>query len=194
MLMTTGLLMAKSTRGEQLLGQADSLYAAQQYKEALATAREALPLTKGTEGEADCLNLLAIINIRLSDYQEAARYAKDCYALDEKTGDPDFIEKAINTINELILSGQIDANHVAECLGMSLFQFRQRLTALTDETPQAFIQNIRMKRARHLLDNHPELNISEIATLCAYNDTPNFTRAFKKTFGVTPTQYLDRKG
>ena len=77
---------------------------------------------------------------------------------------------------------------------MSLFQFRQRLTALTDETPQNFIQNVRMKRARHLLDNHPELNVSEIATLCAYNDTPNFTRAFKKTFGVTPTQYLDRKG
>lgn len=108
--------------------------------------------------------------------------------------DRDFIEKTVNIINELILSGQIDANHVAERLGMSLFQFRQRLTALTDETPQNFIQNVRMKRARHLLDNHTELNISEIATLCAYNDTPNFTRAFKKTFGVTPTQYLDRKG
>ncbi len=23
--------------------------------------------------------------------------------------------------------------------------------------------------------------------------TPNFTRAFKKTFGITPTQYLDRQ-
>ncbi len=108
--------------------------------------------------------------------------------------DRDFIETTLNTINELILSGQIDANHVAEQMGMSLFQFRQRLTALTDETPQSFIQTVRMRRARHLLDNHPELNISEIATLCAYNDTPNFTRAFKKTFGLTPTQYIDRKG
>ena len=114
--------------------------------------------------------------------------------LELNANDRDFIEKTINIINELILSGQIDANHVADRLGMSLFQFRQRLTALTDETPQAFIQNVRMRRARHLLDNHPELNISEIATLCAYNDTPNFTRAFKKTFGVTPTQYIDRKG
>ena len=51
--------------------------------------------------------------------------------------DRDFIENTVNSINELILSGQIDANHVAERLGMSLFQFRQRLTALTDETPQA---------------------------------------------------------
>ena len=68
MIMTADFLMAKSTRGAQLLGQ------------------------------ADCLNLLAIINIRLSDYQEAARYAKDCYALDEKTGDPDIMSSSLNTL------------------------------------------------------------------------------------------------
>ena len=108
-------------------------------------------------------------------------------------GDRQFLEKTTNIINELMQSGQIDANHVAERLNMSLFQFRQRLTAITDETPQSFIQNIRMRRACHLLDNHPEMNISEVALLCAYNDTPNFTRAFKKNFGLTPTQYLDKK-
>ena len=107
--------------------------------------------------------------------------------------DSEFIEKTVNIINELILSGQIDAKHVAERLGMSLFQFRQRITTLTNETPQSFIQTVRMRRARHLLDNHSEMNVSEIATLCAYNDTPNFTRAFKKTFGITPTQYQERQ-
>lgn len=107
--------------------------------------------------------------------------------------DRDFIEKTINIVNQLILTGQIDANHVAGQMGMSLFQFRQRLNAVTDETPQSFIQTIRMRRARHLLDKHPEMNISEVAALCAYNDTPNFTRAFKRTFGLTPTQYLEKQ-
>jgi AraC-like DNA-binding protein len=107
--------------------------------------------------------------------------------------DNEFLSKTINVINELILTGQIDANHVAERLGLSLYQFRQRLATLTDETPQSFIQTIRMRRARHLLDNHPEMNISEVAMLCAYNDTPNFTRAFKRTFGITPTQYLEKQ-
>ena len=105
--------------------------------------------------------------------------------------DREFLERTINTINELILKGQIDAAHVADQMGMSLFQLRQRLGALTNETPQSFIQSIRMQRARHLLDTHHEMTISEIATLCAYNDTPNFTRAFKKIFGITPTQYQD---
>lgn len=115
---------------------------------------------------------------------------------DEKevsAADREFLEKTVNTINQLISDGGIDATTVAASLGMSLFQFRQRLARVTDETPQSFIQMIRMQRARHLLDHHPELNINEIAMLCAYNDTPNFTRAFKKTVGMTPTQYLERE-
>ena len=50
-----------------------------------------------------------------------------------------------------------------------------------------------MRRARYLLDNNPELNITQVANLCGYNDTPNFTRAFKKSFGLTPTQYQEKQ-
>ncbi len=107
--------------------------------------------------------------------------------------DRDFLERLVETVDELIRQGQPDASRVAERMGISLYQLRQRLDSVAGEKPQDFIATIRMRRARHLLDAHPELNISEIATLCAYNDTPNFTRAFKKTFGITPTQYLDRR-
>jgi len=105
----------------------------------------------------------------------------------------EFLEKAVNVVNEQIYTGQVDALRVASEMNMSLFQFRQRLNTVTGETPQSFIQMLRMRRARHLLDNHPELNINEVAMCCAYNDTPNFTRAFKKVFGVTPTQYQARQ-
>ena len=104
--------------------------------------------------------------------------------------DQEFLDKSVNIINMMIHKGQVDAESVAREMGLSLYQFRQRLTNITGEKPQDFITMLRMKRAQHLLDNHPELNITEIAVLCAYNDTPNFTRAFKKYFGMTPSQYL----
>jgi len=104
-----------------------------------------------------------------------------------------FLEKTVESINEHILKGHVDADSVASSMNMSLFQFRQRLSVVVGETPQNFIAMIRMRRARYLLDNRPELNINEVAQLCAYNDTPNFSRAFKKTFGITPTQYLEKK-
>ena len=107
--------------------------------------------------------------------------------------DRDFLEKTVDIINEHLLNGQADAESVAEQMNMSLFQFRQRLSSLTNETPQSFVALIRMRRARYLLDNRPELNIGEVAQLCAYNDTSNFSRAFKKTFGITPTQYVEKQ-
>ena len=107
--------------------------------------------------------------------------------------DRELMEHVVNVINEHINAGQVDAAKVVEDLNMSPFQFRQRLTVITGETPQSFIQIVRMRRARYLLDNNPELNITQIANLCAYNDTPNFTRAFKKSFGLTPSQYLEKQ-
>lgn len=31
--------------------------------------------------------------------------------------------------------------------------------------------------------------ISEIAAVCGYNDLPTFTRAFKRQFGMAPSEY-----
>jgi len=108
--------------------------------------------------------------------------------------DRELLERIVSVINDQINSGQVDAGTVADSLNMSLFQFRQRLTSLTGETPQSFIQIVRMRRARYLLDHNPELTISQVGVMCAYNDTPNFTRAFKKTFGLTPSQYQEKQG
>ena len=110
-----------------------------------------------------------------------------------RPADREFLKQAVGLVNEQIDQGQVDVSSVVERLNMSPFQFRQRLVAVTGQTPQAFFQMIRMRRARHLLDNHSELNIAQVAALCAYNETPNFTRAFKKVFGVTPTQYVERR-
>ncbi len=86
MLMTLAVL-ADNSKATQLYEAADEAYAQQDYQQAVTLAKQALPLCKGTETEADCLNLLAITHIRLSNYDEAAKYAKECYVLDEKSGD-----------------------------------------------------------------------------------------------------------
>ena len=74
-------------------------YAIQDYDRAISYAQKALPLiSKGSGTEADCLNLLSICHIRTGDYQQAAHYAKQCYALDKKSGDSDRISSSLNTL------------------------------------------------------------------------------------------------
>ena len=127
------------------------------------------------------------------DYDQVLKEQHDDTQEELNAADREFLNKTVNTVNSMMLNGQVDAEGVAREMGMSLYQFRQRLTSVAGEKPQDFITILRMKRAQHLLDNHPELNITEIAVLCAYNDTPNFTRAFKKYYGITPSQYLEQK-
>ena len=74
-------------------------YAIQDYDLAVNYARRALRLIpKGSDTEADCLNLLSICHIRKGDYEQAAHYAKQCYKLDKESGDADRISSSLNTL------------------------------------------------------------------------------------------------
>jgi AraC-like DNA-binding protein len=99
----------------------------------------------------------------------------------------------MNIITEQIESNNVNVDELAQEMAMSPSQFRRRLIAVTGETPQTYITNIRMQKARYLLDTQPELPILNIAMHCGYDEQSNFTRAFKRFFGVTPREYLLEK-
>lgn len=105
--------------------------------------------------------------------------------------DRDFLVKTTRVVERQVELGQFDVDTVASQLNISPSQFRRRLSAVTGTSPQLFIQNIRMKKARFLLDNHPELNINEVAIKCGYEENSTFTRVFKRVFGITPSDYIN---
>lgn len=102
-----------------------------------------------------------------------------------------FLDKTSRVVERQVEIGKFDVDTVASEMNMSTSQFRRRLSAVTGISPQLFIQNIRLKKARYLLDNHPELNINEIAMKCGYDESSNFTHVFKRVFGITPSDYLN---
>ena len=52
----------------------------------------------------------------------------------------------------------------------------------------AYLTNIRMEKAKKLLLS-TDFSVSEIAEQVGYGDYRVFTKVFKKTEGITPTQY-----
>jgi AraC-like DNA-binding protein len=107
--------------------------------------------------------------------------------------DKDFLSRTMVIIAEQIENNSVNVDALASQMAMSTTQFRNRLKAITGETPQAYITNIRMQKARQLLDNStPQTTILDIAMSCGYEDQGAFTRAFKRFYGVTPTDYLAR--
>ncbi len=104
--------------------------------------------------------------------------------------DKQFLSKTMTIIDNQIESNSVNVDDIASALAMSTSQFRRRLSAITGETPQNYITNIRMQKARYLLDNTHDMTILDVAKCCGYDGQSSFTRAFKRFFGVTPSDYL----
>ena len=107
--------------------------------------------------------------------------------------DKQFLSKTMTIIDNQIESNSVNVDDIASALAMSTSQFRRRLSAITGETPQNYITNIRMQKARYLLDNTPDMTILDVAKCCGYDGQSSFTRAFKRFFGVTPSDYLAKQ-
>ncbi len=79
----------------------------------------------------------------------------------------------------------IDLAILAGIAHFSPFHFHRIFSTLTGETPNNFLQRIRIEKAAYLLLNRKEITISEIAYSCGFNNASSFSRSFKKHFGVT---------
>lgn len=79
-------------------------YETADYKKALDYSLKALPLAKNSEIEADCLSLISLSYFRLSNFEKAAEYAKQCYKLDEQSGNIDIMSSSLNTIAGIYLA------------------------------------------------------------------------------------------
>ncbi len=55
------------------------------------------------------------------------------------------------------------------------------------------LRNLRMEKAKTLLEEHPEMTISEIATACGYDNYNYFISSFSKIVGRSPRQYRRKK-
>ena len=86
-----------------------------------------------------------------------------------------------------------DVALIASSLCMSSRQFHRKIVALTGCTPSAYIQRIKITKAKTLLDRNPQMNFNEVADQSGFGDYSNFVRAFKNVCGITPTEYRRRE-
>lgn len=109
-------------------------------------------------------------------------------SLDEK-----LIERAVNYVDEHMQRPDLSVEELSAELGMSRVHLYKRLKQITGKTPIEFIRVLRLKRAAQLL-RESQLNISEIAYRCGFNNPKYFSRYFKEEFGVLPSVYQEKEG
>jgi transcriptional regulator GlxA family with amidase domain len=75
--------------------------------------------------------------------------------------------------------------------GLAPRTFKRRFKTATSHTPIAYVQRIRIERAKHLLETTDE-PIEEISWAVGYEDPASFRRLFKRLTGLTPGAYRQR--
>lgn len=100
-----------------------------------------------------------------------------------------FLRKTIDAVYLLMDKRELEVSTLAEKLCLSPRQFHRKIFGLTGETPQSFMLQIRMKRAKQLLDTKPEWNLDEVADHCGFDHYSGFYHAFKKIYGIPPSKY-----
>lgn len=76
----------------------------------------------------------------------------------------------------------------ARLCGMSISTFQRTFHTVFEQTPAKYILEQRMLKAKKMLRNKSN-RISEIAYDCGYQSTSTFNRLFKKSFGLSPSEF-----
>jgi len=112
---------------------------------------------------------------------------------EQKVENPRYYDQIFNAV-ELFhqnLDKEISIKDYAHMCGMSPGWFSKCFRMRFSVSPQEYITNLRLKKAKELLDSS-SYNVTEIAMLCGYNNPFYFSRIFKEHTGLSPSKYRNK--
>lgn len=122
---------------------------------------------------------------------ETEESAEDMIASKYSPADQEFMQRAIDCINEHITDSEYDRDTFAADMGASASTLYNKLRALTGMNVTAFIRNHRIKTACRLAKENPDLRVSDIAYRVGFKDPKYFATTFKKEMGIQPKEYFE---
>jgi AraC family transcriptional regulator of arabinose operon len=90
------------------------------------------------------------------------------------------------------LAEPLAISQLAALVNLSPARFRHLFKAQYGVGPSQYLQNLRLRRARVLIER-TFLSVKEVMALVGYNDPSHFSRDFRRVHGVSPSE-LRRPG
>ncbi len=103
--------------------------------------------------------------------------------------DKEFIEKVLDYINKNIDNPDLNVALLADKLNLSRSQFYRKIKALTNQTANEFLRNIRLQKAKQILELG-SASISEVCYKTGFSSPSYFSKCFKNYFQILPTEVI----
>lgn len=120
--------------------------------------------------------------------EAASIVVEDSVASKMSKEDEQFMHRVMSFVEEHLADADINIGDMADAAATSRSGLNRKLKSLLGVTPLDLLREARIKRACQLL-NDGMLNVSEVAYRCGFSDPKYFSRCFKQTIGVSPTEY-----
>jgi signal transduction histidine kinase/DNA-binding response OmpR family regulator len=104
--------------------------------------------------------------------------------------DAEWLEKVESIFSEQLSDGSLNLEFSANKVNLSLRQFRRRLKQLTGLSPNQYLKEMRLQRAKDLLSEGKFSTVKEVAFAVGFLDTRYFSDLFQRRFGTKPSALL----
>ena len=84
---------------------------------------------------------------------------------------------------------ELTINYLADKMALGPRQTARKVKLLTGLTIGKYIHEIKLQKARHLLEQKTYPTVAEVGYACGFNSPSYFTKIFNRHFGKTPTSY-----
>ena len=145
-----------------------------------------MPANKILFDNADLQRRLASANAELQKINEDLLLEK-MHQLDRTC----MVTRVTQAINKELPTGEVYEKDIAVSLGVSL-RTMQRQLAKQQQSFTQLLEEIRKQLAEQYLANS-QLSLNEITYLLGFANQANFTRAFKRWYGMTPSSYRQQQ-
>ncbi|MCD0489491.1 AraC family transcriptional regulator [Pedobacter sp. MC2016-14] len=105
----------------------------------------------------------------------------------------------ISSVNKALkfIDGNLDTNlsleTIAKVACFSPYHFHRIFKAITNETLNSYINRKRTEKVASILIRKPEVSITELSLLFGFTSNSSLTRAFKKYYSSSPSEFRKQK-
>lgn len=104
------------------------------------------------------------------------------------SADQQFLQRVLHVIEAEMGDDAFNVESLAAAVNLSETQLNRKLNALINQPPGQLLRSMRLERAADLLKQNAG-NVAEICYQVGFSDQANFSRNFKKQFGVSPGKF-----
>ncbi len=138
-------------------------------------------------------NLIDNYRVRknLADNETENAEAIDIAFEPEESAHTIWLKEVEDAAREALEKGlKLTTNFLADRVFLSERQFSRKLKSVTGLTPNGYIQEVKLQKARHLLEHKVYTTISEVAQAAGYSSGSYLNKVYLEHFGKKPSDYL----